>query len=109
MIVSEMPDSPSHATLWCPGCDLAADPTREILQVYWCFQHEPSHDGLVLYRRSGLSGYLGKVLSSSCAMNVEVNMFLPSIWGWCVSIPRRGAESWRGNRTPVWHLAKEPA
>ena len=46
MMASEMPDSPMRSALWCPGCDLEADPTRDILQVHWCFRHAPSRDGL---------------------------------------------------------------
>jgi hypothetical protein len=31
---------------YCPRCDLAADPTREVLDVRWCDAHAPIRDGL---------------------------------------------------------------
>lgn len=31
---------------WCPGCEPARDPSREILQTRWCEAHEPSRAGL---------------------------------------------------------------
>jgi hypothetical protein len=40
-----MPDSPSVARVYCPGCDPEADPTTEILDLRWCEAHTPRRDG----------------------------------------------------------------
>jgi hypothetical protein len=40
-----LPDTPVLARYYCPGCDLDADPTREILEPRWCNQHEPRREG----------------------------------------------------------------
>ena len=41
-----LPDSPSVARGWCPGCEPLADPTLQILDIRYCDQHMPGRDGL---------------------------------------------------------------
>ena len=40
-----LPDTPSVARAYCPGCEPDADPSREILDVRWCESHCPARDG----------------------------------------------------------------
>jgi hypothetical protein len=39
-------DTPSLARMYCPGCEPAADPSFEILDVRWCASHVPPGRGL---------------------------------------------------------------
>ena len=39
-------DTPSHARMYCPGCEPSADPGFEILDVRWCASHVPAGRGL---------------------------------------------------------------
>jgi hypothetical protein len=41
-----IPDTPTVARGYCPGCEPEADPSREILDVRWCESHTPMHEGL---------------------------------------------------------------
>jgi hypothetical protein len=41
-----MPDTPSVARVYCPGCEPEADPTSEILDLRWCEPHSPMRDGV---------------------------------------------------------------
>lgn len=41
-----LPDTPSLARSYCPGCEPDADPSREILEARWCESHAPVRDGL---------------------------------------------------------------
>ena len=41
-----IPDTPSVARMYCPGCEPEVDPTREILDVRWCEGHSPMGEGL---------------------------------------------------------------
>jgi hypothetical protein len=41
-----IPDTPSAARMYCPGCEPEADPTHEILDVRWCESHSPVRGGL---------------------------------------------------------------
>lgn len=38
-------DTPVVARPYCPDCEPTADPSREILDVRWCSQHEPQRAG----------------------------------------------------------------
>jgi hypothetical protein len=40
-----IPDTPSVARAYCPGCEPNADPSLEILDVRWCESHAPARDG----------------------------------------------------------------
>jgi hypothetical protein len=40
-----IPDTPSCARPYCPGCEPDADPSLEILDVRWCESHCPPRDG----------------------------------------------------------------
>lgn len=40
--MSEINETPSLASPYCPGCDPNRDPLREILAVQWCVHHQPS-------------------------------------------------------------------
>jgi hypothetical protein len=40
-----IPDSPSVARAYCPGCEPDADPSLEILDLRWCQTHLPSSQG----------------------------------------------------------------
>lgn len=44
--VNELNDTPNLAASYCPGCDPARDPLREILTVRWCDEHQPKFEGL---------------------------------------------------------------
>jgi hypothetical protein len=41
-----IPDSPSVARAYCPGCEPEADPSVEILDLRWCQTHLPGSQGL---------------------------------------------------------------
>lgn len=43
--MSEIADTPTVARMYCPGCEPAADPTREVLDVRWCAAHTPTARG----------------------------------------------------------------
>ncbi len=53
-------DTPSLARTYCPGCEPAADPAFEILDVIWCASHAPQwqgvDDGAVATAASWISG-----------------------------------------------------
>ena len=38
-------EKPPVARAYCPGCEPAADPMREILDVHWCDSHAPCRAG----------------------------------------------------------------
>jgi len=40
-----MPDTPSVARPYCPGCEPTTDPVEEILDVRWCDTHRPKDAG----------------------------------------------------------------
>ena len=40
-----IPDTPALGVRYCPGCETARDPTREILETAWCYQHAPKLAG----------------------------------------------------------------
>jgi len=40
-----LPDTPCVARAYCPGCEPDADPSQEILDVWWCESHSPARDG----------------------------------------------------------------
>ncbi|HEV8473977.1 MAG TPA: hypothetical protein VGR82_14460 [Methylomirabilota bacterium] len=40
-----IPDSPSVARTYCPGCEPNADPSLEILDARWCDPHSPLRQG----------------------------------------------------------------
>ena len=40
-----LPDTPSLARRYCPGCEPLADITTEILETTWCNAHAPSFIG----------------------------------------------------------------
>lgn len=40
-----IPDTPSLARAYCPGCEPDADPSLEILDVFWCESHAPTREG----------------------------------------------------------------
>ena len=37
--------TPSVARLYCPGCEVDADPSQVILDVRWCESHSPARTG----------------------------------------------------------------
>lgn len=39
-------DTPVMAVMYCPGCEPGRDPTREVLDVRYCADHEPKRAGL---------------------------------------------------------------
>ena len=41
-----LPDTPTVARMYCPGCEPDVDPTCEILDVRWCEVHPPVGTGL---------------------------------------------------------------
>jgi hypothetical protein len=44
--VTDFPaEKPPVARAYCPGCEPAADPLREILDVHWCDSHAPCRAG----------------------------------------------------------------
>jgi hypothetical protein len=44
--VTDFPtEKPLVARAYCPGCEPAADPFREILDVHWCDAHAPCRAG----------------------------------------------------------------
>jgi hypothetical protein len=44
--VTDFPaEKPPLARAYCPGCEPAADPLREILDVHWCDSHAPCRAG----------------------------------------------------------------
>jgi hypothetical protein len=54
-----VPDTPSLARCYCPGCEPDADPLLEILDVRWCEAHVPPRDGMddgVVVANAFLSG-----------------------------------------------------
>ena len=38
-------ETPYIAVRYCPGCEPHRDPSREILDVSWCAEHVPAHQG----------------------------------------------------------------
>lgn len=38
--------APQVGRAYCPACEPAADPIREILDVRWCEAHAPTRDGV---------------------------------------------------------------
>src|SRR2546430_6120414 len=44
-VAGYIPDTPSVARAYCPGCEPDADPSLEILDVRWCESHAPARDG----------------------------------------------------------------
>lgn len=36
-----IPETPSVARMYCPGCEPTADPCAEVLDVRWCATHGP--------------------------------------------------------------------
>ena len=45
-MTDHLTDTPSLARMYCPGCEPAADPAFEILDVRWCASHAPQGRGL---------------------------------------------------------------
>ena len=45
-MTDNLPDTPSLAHPWCPGCAPERDETKEVLVVEWCPRHKPTTDGL---------------------------------------------------------------
>lgn len=45
-MTDHLTDTPSLARMYCPGCEPAADPAFEILDVRWCASHAPPGRGL---------------------------------------------------------------
>ena len=45
-MMDHLTDTPSLARMYCPGCEPAADPAFEILDVRWCASHAPQGRGL---------------------------------------------------------------
>jgi hypothetical protein len=43
--MSELSETPSMASSYCPGCEPNRDPLREILAVQWCVHHQPTFSG----------------------------------------------------------------
>ena len=43
--MSEIAETPSLSSSYCPRCDPERDPLREILAVQWCARHQPSTGG----------------------------------------------------------------
>ena len=43
--MSELADTPNLASSYCPRCEPARDPIREILTVCWCDRHRPTWEG----------------------------------------------------------------
>ena len=56
--VSELTETASLASSYCPRCDPARDPIREILTVQWCDEHRPTCEGADDERASVGSGIL---------------------------------------------------
>lgn len=55
----ELADTPRLGILYCPACEPERDPTREILETFWCAQHTPDQTGAddsVTGTGRGLSG-----------------------------------------------------
>ena len=44
--MDHLTDTPSLARMYCPGCEPAADPAFEILDVRWCASHAPQGRGM---------------------------------------------------------------
>lgn len=42
--MSEINETPSLASAYCPGCEPTRDPLKEILVVQWCVHHQPSFE-----------------------------------------------------------------
>lgn len=40
-----MPDTPNMVRYYCPGCEIDADPLKEMLEARWCGEHSPSTAG----------------------------------------------------------------
>ena len=43
--MSDIEDTPVVATFYCPSCEPARDPLKEILSVHWCDEHRPEFEG----------------------------------------------------------------
>jgi hypothetical protein len=78
-VMSEIAETPSLASPYCPGCEPNRDPLREILAVQWCVRHQPSFGGPD-DARATLSR---AVLSSLGEAEAESNR------GWCDLVHRR--------------------
>lgn len=37
----DLPDSPRVTRDWCPGCEPAVDPCRELVELLYCAKHKP--------------------------------------------------------------------
>lgn len=46
MASDDLPDTPSVARVFCPGCEPDADPAGEILEVRWCSSHRRGDAGI---------------------------------------------------------------
>jgi hypothetical protein len=44
-VTDSLPETPCVARAYCPGCEPDADPSQEILDVWWCEPHSPAHGG----------------------------------------------------------------
>lgn len=53
-----MADSPNLARPYCPGCDLLADVTTEILETRWCSAHAPATLGQLDHVQPSYQSYL---------------------------------------------------
>ena len=42
-----VPETAVISRLYCPGCEVDADPMKEILDVLWCDTHRPDSSGAV--------------------------------------------------------------
>ena len=45
VVMDYLPDTPSAARAYCPGCEPDADPSQDILDVRWCESHFPARAG----------------------------------------------------------------
>jgi hypothetical protein len=63
---------------YCPGCEPETDPLNEALTVWWCQDHQPTHEG-----RDDLAARVGLVfLSGSAEAGGEENRM------WCDAVHR---------------------
>jgi hypothetical protein len=76
-----LPEKPSVARPYCPGCEPNADVLREILDVRWCQTHAPGRDGFDDYLLTEQSTAYGGVEAGG-----EDNR------RWCEVIHRRDPE-----------------
>jgi hypothetical protein len=86
--VSEVTETANLASSYCPRCDPERDPSREILTVRWCHEHQPTCEGADDERAN-----VGRVaLGSAGEANADTNR------PWCELVHRAGRSKPPGSR-----------